>query len=212
MSCEKDEAPSAVRELSVSEYGNELHAHEWASLSFLAADDDVGIFRYEVRVSTEPMPDAEAFMRGAPAKNATLLAEELRIPTVAKAGERVTVQFGGLIAQTHYYVGIRAMDTCANTSAIRVAELTTPERTFATVTPCFVATAAYGTPMAREIEVLRRLRDRHLKSNALGRGLVAAYERFGPKLADVIRGDESLRAAARAVLTPVVSAAELLVD
>jgi hypothetical protein len=212
MSCMKDQAPEPVGELRIAEHDDELHAHEWASLSFLAADDDVGIFRYEVRVSTEPMPDLEAFMRGAPAKNASLQAEELRIPTTDRAGERVTVQMGGLVAQTRYYVGIRVIDTCANASEIRVVELTTPERTFATVTPCFVATAAYGTPMAHEIEVLRRLRDRHLKSNFLGRRLVATYEAVGPKLADAIRDDESLRAAARALLAPLVTTAALLVD
>jgi hypothetical protein len=212
LSCEKDQAPSAISELRLSKHGDELHAHQWATLSFRAAGDDVGIFRYEVRVSTEAMPDEASFMRGMPAKNATLEAEELRIPTDTDKGETVRVELGGLVALTHYYVGVRAIDGCANASAIRVAEITTPERTFATVTPCFVATAAYGTPMAEEITALRRLRDRHLLSNPVGRLLVRAYEAVGPKLADAIRDHGQLRAAVRTLLSPIVAAAQALDD
>lgn len=211
-SCEGDEPPSAVSELSLNKFGNKLHAHEWASLTFHAAGDDHGIYRYEARVSTEAMPDEASFMRGAPAKNATLMAEELRIPTAVEKGVSVHVDLGGLVAETHYYVGVRAIDDCAHHSAVRVAELTTPKRTFATVTPCFVATAAYGTPMAPEISALRRLRDRHLQSNAVGRALVALYWQVGPKLADAIRGHEQLRAAARTLLSPFVAVAETLAD
>ena len=112
---------------------------EYGSAAFVAGTRPA---RYEVRVSTDPMRDEASFMRGAPAKNATLEAEELRIPTNAPKGDVIHVSMGGLIAQTHYYVGVRAIDDCAHPSALRVAELTTPKRAFATVTPCFVATAS----------------------------------------------------------------------
>ncbi len=212
LACMHDQAPSSVQKLELRTFPNKLHAHEWGSLSFVPANDDVGVFRYEVRVSTEPMVDDATFMRGTPAKNASIAAEELRVPTTAPSGGHVHVDFGGLIAQTHYYIGVRAIDGCAQAGPLQVAELTTPARVFATVTPCFVATAAYGTPFANEISALRRFRDRHLSSNAPGRAFVAFYGTVGPKLAAMIRGDEQLRALARAALTPFVALARLSAD
>jgi hypothetical protein len=105
------------------------------------------------------------------------------------------------------------MDECAGVGPLRVAEITTPKRIFATVTPCFVATAAYGSPLSAEIGVLRELRDRYLMSHALGRALVSSYYAVGPALAGVIGEHDSLRAAVRTALGPGVALArELLGD
>lgn len=69
---------------------------------------------------------------------------------------------------------------------------------------CFVATAAYGTPMAREIGVLRDFRDEFLRHRAAGRLFIAGYETVGPHLANAIRGHDTARAAVRAgLLRPV---------
>jgi hypothetical protein len=208
-SCRGDEPPGAVDDLAVDTHPDELHAHQFARMRFRAAADDHGVQRYDVRVSTEPI-DERTFMQAMPAKQATVEAEELLVPTTAEPGEMVTADMGGLVMSTHYFVAVRALDSCAGAGPIRVAEVTTTERIFATVSPCFVATAAYGSPLASEIGVLRRFRDRYLLSHALGRELVAAYYRVGPALAEVIAGDESLRSAARWAMTPVVALATAL--
>ncbi len=211
--CKGNMPPSAVTDLALGAYPSALHAHQWVRLQFRAADDDTGVFRYDVRVSTEPMVDDASFMRGQPAKSASVEAEELQVPMDVKSGQMIQLSMGGLYAQTHYYIGVRAIDDCALPGKLSVAEYTTPKRTFATVTPCFVATAAYGTPLAHEISVLRRFRDRHLSSNVLGRAFVHLYyDVVGPKLAAVIAKSEQLRSITRSLLAPAVAWARTLDD
>jgi hypothetical protein len=93
---------------------------------------------------------------------------------------------------------------------LRVVEIDTPLREFSTVSPCFVATAAWGTPLAQEIGVLRRLRDQYLASHALGQVLLARYNAWGPDWAQALRGRPSVRAMVRHALRPAVAAARWL--
>ncbi|MCZ7677393.1 MAG: hypothetical protein M5U28_00895 [Sandaracinaceae bacterium] len=208
--CNDNEAPGAIEGLEVTQYAERRSAHRYAHLGFVAPSDDFGIARYEVRVSSEPIVDEESFMRALQAQAATLENEALVVPTDAAAGARVDVDFGGLAPERRYYVAVRAVDLCNAHGPMAVTEHETPPIEFTTVSPCFVATAAWGTPMAGEIGALRRLRDRHLRTNALGRAFVRGYEAVGPYLAGVIREDEDLRAAARSLLSPIVALARAL--
>lgn len=70
---------------------------------------------------------------------------------------------------------------------------------------CFIATAAYGTPMAEEVRYLRALRDQYLLGNAPGRAFVDFYYRVSPTLAEAIRERAAWRSFVRAALTPLVA-------
>jgi hypothetical protein len=59
--------------------------------------------------------------------------------------------------------------------------------------------------MAGEVVTLRRFRDAHLMRSTTGRGFVRLYNRYSPPIADFIRERDSLRAAVRWGLWPVVS-------
>jgi hypothetical protein len=73
---------------------------------------------------------------------------------------------------------------------------------------CFIATAAFGTPMAEEINVLRRFRDETMEPNILGRHLVALYYDVSPPIARVISRSESMKAFVRLNLKPIVRSLE----
>ena len=71
---------------------------------------------------------------------------------------------------------------------------------------CFIATAAYGTETASELDILRDFRDQVLLENALGSQFVEAYYRVSPPVADFIAKNDFLRAVVREVLIePVVN-------
>lgn len=70
---------------------------------------------------------------------------------------------------------------------------------------CFIATAAYGTPMAMEIETLRDVRDAYLINTAIGAAFVDTYYRVSPPIARMVSEYPVLRKGIRAVLAPMVS-------
>jgi hypothetical protein len=71
---------------------------------------------------------------------------------------------------------------------------------------CFIATAAYGTDTAEEINILRQFRDVVLLSSGLGAELVSLYYEVSPPIAELISQHPFLGTAVRAgFINPVVA-------
>ena len=169
-----------------------------AVIEFVAPGDDglTGKVRgYEIR-----------YVAGAELTDATFAdAVDLKPDlTLVDGGALQEFSIDGLLFDTEYTVGIRALDNCGNTGALATLTFRTPERGNGEVDACFIATAAYGSILANDVERLRSLRDRVLMSSVLGELAVEAYYTFSPAVSGVISESELLRASMRAVLDPIV--------
>ncbi len=78
---------------------------------------------------------------------------------------------------------------------------------------CFIATAAYGTSTAEQIDVLREFRDMVLLESTVGSQFVALYYQLSPPVADFIAGSSFLRTLVRELLVdPIVWVVEATGD
>ena len=78
---------------------------------------------------------------------------------------------------------------------------------------CFIATAAYGTPTAEQLDVLREFRDIVLLESTAGSQFVALYYQLSPPVADFISESSFLRTLVRELLVdPIVWVVEATGD
>jgi hypothetical protein len=127
-------------------------------------------------------------------------------PNAAGApGDTVTAVITPLDRATDYVVAVRAIAACGPASPSVWTGTQTLQPKFATLHGCFVATAAYGSPLEAHVASLRSFRDQHLLTNPAGRLATAIYYAFSPPLANAIAGNEALRTLARRALEPIVS-------
>jgi hypothetical protein len=77
---------------------------------------------------------------------------------------------------------------------------------------CFIATAAYGSPLAAEVRILRELRDTYLLKNIFGKTIVFLYYKYSPTLAHHISRHHMARKAIRVCLYPLVTLSKWLLD
>ncbi len=171
-----------------------------ATLSFVAPGDDgmIGtVTGYEVRYVVGEAPITETTFASA---------NEVTFDgVVVPAGESQALTLKNLLPETQYTVAVRAFDNCQNTSALTTATFTTAPRKVGEVDACFIATAAYGSLLANDVEMLRRFRDMLLKRSVLGEIAVETYYTFGPPVAGVVGESDLLRSTARDLLTPIVN-------
>jgi curved DNA-binding protein CbpA len=77
---------------------------------------------------------------------------------------------------------------------------------------CFVATAAYGSPLAEELDVLRLWRDKVLRTRTMGRRFIAIYYRIGPAFAKLVDRSDALKLSVRFVVYQILKRLESKYD
>jgi hypothetical protein len=65
---------------------------------------------------------------------------------------------------------------------------------------CFVATSAFESPLAVEVQVLRHFRDQKLRTTKIGRRFIFSYYRLSPAIACFLDRHPGLKPGVRAVL------------
>jgi hypothetical protein len=200
-------SPDSVAPDPPGEMAAEIMSPTEARVTFVEpADPATGgpVNGYDVRLSVGEALTVDNF-----ATTGKLL--DARVAPVAP-GNLQSIDVSGLTPQSHYWIGIRAHDMCLIGSTPTIVELVTPRAEGGEVSTCFIATAAFGSPMAAEVTLLRRFRDQVLRRQLVGEMLVESYYTFGPALAGVIRPSDTLRALVRAALEPVVARARKLIE
>jgi hypothetical protein len=171
------------------------------TLSFEPPDDLWAVSHYEVHYS-----EGEAVMETDEQFDSAIPGPEI------EAYSEATVALDRLHADTLYTVAIRAKNFCQQSSPLVNLQVRTQAREFTTVDACFIATAANGTPFHRDVIALRQFRDRFLLTSGPGRAFVASYYEISPPIAAFIRDSDTLRAAVRVALTPLVWLAREALD
>jgi len=108
--------------------------------------------------------------------------------------------------------GVASGAGCEVTITVSEAPNPTPTPTPPPGGRCFIATAAYGTPLAEEIQVLRQFRDEYLLTNPLGRLFVSLYYEGGPPVAEFIDDHPALKPMVRVGLLPAVAFSSMAVN
>ena len=149
-------APSSVTPLAVT--------HERATVTFVEPSDETAqddpVRRYEVRILAGAPLTEENFTTGS--------VVQVLLPPGAP-GFVKAFELEGLLPETHYWVGIRALDECLNKGPVAIIEVVTgraPGRR--TVGYCFIATAAWGSDRGADVSLLRSFRDRALRRLVVG--------------------------------------------
>ena len=75
---------------------------------------------------------------------------------------------------------------------------------------CFIATAAFGSPMAREVVALREFRDQYLLKSKAGKKFVNFYYHFSPPIAEFIENKPLIKTFLRYHIKLLVSLIQIV--
>ena len=79
---------------------------------------------------------------------------------------------------------------------------------------CLIATAAYGTELAPQVQFLREIRDNTVMSTTSGTAFMSGFNQlyysFSPSIADLERENPVFQEAVRAFITPMISTLSIM--
>jgi hypothetical protein len=167
-------------------------------------DGNLPVLGYEARL-------ARAETLGANGITARDFARWTPLPGVGPATPDTTtdVELDGLFPETAYAVGVVAHGRCGD-SPVSFTRVRTKPLKYVQLRGCFIATAAFGSALASEVDALRGVRDRAVAASGVARAAAALYERAGPAAARALAETDVGRALARRPLRPLAAAAEAI--
>jgi hypothetical protein len=175
-----------------------------ATLQFNNAQSNGGapVSKYDIRYVTGSTLTDDQFGSGTPAPSVT--------PRSPGAISSFTIgnDKQPLKPNTKYTVAVRAIDPCGQVSATDQLTFSTPAMKFTQLSGCFVATAAWGSAMAPDVEAMRKVRDRVRPASTMFAVATDLYYRSGPAAAEVLKHSDTARALVRRLLGPVGAASQ----
>ena len=161
--------------------------------------------------------------------NAITTANNYGFISVASNGDISSESFDGLNNDTRYCFKMGSQDNAGNIDRISSTDCTVagafndpasdcrnvctvPSEVYGLLsdTNCFIATAAYGSPLDHHVNRLREFKNQFLVPHFLGRKFVKFYYSVSPPIAKFIAEHETLRSLVRSALWPVVFAVEMI--
>ncbi len=119
------------------------------------------------------------------------------------AADVTTYNDSGLDYYANYYYRIKAYNAVGSTRYSNVDFAQTSQEHFES--SCFIATAAYGSIMEPQVQLLRDFRDRFLSVNRAGRAFLNFYYENSPPIAQYIANHDLLRLLVRFCLLPLLT-------
>jgi len=97
---------------------------------------------------------------------------------------------------------------------IEASELTTSESKSTEGGGCLIATVAYGSELAPQVQMLREIRDNSLRQTQSGQAFMQSFNQvyysFSPIIADYVRENPVFREAVKIAITPLIASLSIL--
>ncbi len=171
------------------------------------------IYWKAIRLFASTSPDIKTGVNPADGKDIPINDVETVASTLSQGS------FPNLENGREYYFTIATVDQTGNAeqfidSGIGVSQRATPSEVVGVLDGkgCFIATAAYGSPWAPQVQVLRDFRDRFLLTNNWGKKFVRFYYQNSPPWAQWLDQNQTAKVVTRAFLWPLVGAAALFLE
>ena len=162
--------------------------------------------RYDLRFSVDYITDVNW-------ENCSKI-NAVSVPQTAGAHEMLVIQNSvlyekGIFPLNDYYFALKTYDSEGYVSRLsNVANISDDDSSVAGAVSqgggCFIATAAFDSPMALEVQYLCKFRDEYLTTNPFGKKLVEIYYTYSPPFARYIETRAWVKSIVQRILRPIV--------
>lgn len=173
------------------------------------------VFFYEIQTAADGSSDAATIAR------ITNASPSIRLPVgTSKSSPLSDTRIDGLTNGARYCLAMASQDQTGliafytPVASVAAADLcNTPEPVVGLLDDkhCFIATAAFGSDMAPEVQSFREFRNKFLLPFSWGQKFVKTYYKYSPKYASLIANNETAKIIARGALWPLLLFARMSV-